>query len=1277
MRSLEVDHPRGTRQQRRLWLWLAPALVALVVIAIAAIIVFVVLRGSSDASQPPSAKPWQSLSPTSHSHSHSKPPPSHSHSKPPPPPPPSHSHSKPPPPPPPPSHSHSKPPSSATCSTVVAKPACTPTPTVPVAPAATAQNASNAWPPVQHFPPTPAACPSRCFVKGDAVSKQPCFYGTEATAGLPVQWPTPMTCTAALAPRSGFNFPFLDADVTGAWKLYRYWIGDWTAAQWQEPTALSAQPLWPDDDSVWTDQLMWPIAIRSSAHPPNSPFASCLGNAQGCTRNPNSHGSNQNTGSNYQLTYMYEADNALYGWGDTGPKTWRVPPSLSGTGSSYTITLTDFVYGLVDGWAASPSTTAAPALAACGSGSSAPCAASVASRVACHKGSMDAAKAQAGLDGREPWGSYTCPSLDGKTDVVVTPSMQYPYCIDQCGNATKFNANTTVLPGTCLQTASNICGCACTASCAGCPVTLGRPGMMRGLDLHMGAAAAAAAAPSHPGWSDIADVVWGTPQAKRLYQGGKGGGYSLGPPTFEALTDGPADETFVTNEGGIVGPSQRGTPQGELHDAFYDGLKGENWGLLLQKGAVPLNTATLATDQGGNAVPLLNLVSDVVRTYRDPNLAAKAKPVVVMRALAADGAITQTANLTTARWWGSGYYEVTAKFPRMRGGVNAIWTFHGDSAGPYTNPMGCTSKTAAACEGFPPASATSTWGVPVGAALSAQTAPARNAMADPFGPDSAGNLTLVRNDEIDIELPTNAPELTCSNGVPDPSKPGQTLQSSAPMAWNTLNLNTYQYTGGGGDGAIPYVNMPIVSDEAVVDGEHYHVYGFQWHTGHMGADGDPHDPRTWEVQPHVNWYLDGAYVATINVFVPSRYSRLTIGFINTGNDNWHGDADDWKTPVACAYVSEVHIVPYHEDRDCWWPSPADQPVSLRNPTAVVTSKQTWLPLQYAFDKHWQGKNAGAPHIPWSAPYWGTFDFFGAQCDGKGAVSMLCSDAFKAWVGAEGLSGTVDTTIRGPTARVAATYAQVFPKSPCVSGLFYQCPNLPRPVDSLPPPCTAAAAADPSKSQVDSCGTATGSLISGLPPLAPYCHAPPPPLGTACGEDPSLVAACSGPDDVAPCIAELQAKCSGLTCDAAKGSCTAASGGTYSTYCKAANGQCSFKFYPDSGAGGGGKPSSPYATACSHDGPPVVGGGCTNTLSTDAPLTAGCKVNLPATALCCKADADCVTQLQSESVCGGADLTCDTATATCASADGGLTVEYYCNKKPGAVSGACHLSVSST
>jgi hypothetical protein len=386
------------------------------------------------------------------------------------------------------------------------------------------------------------------------------------------------------------------------------------------------------------------------------------------------------------------------------------------------------------------------------------------------------------------------------------------------------------------------------------------------------------------------------------------------------------------------------------------------------------------------------------------------------------------------------------------------------------------------------------------ATLSRDTDPRVNAAAEPLGPDINGQLTLLRNDEIDIEIPTNGPPVACEASGFSDYKGGSAQMSgaAAPMGWNTMNCNSYSYTSGGGSGSIPYVNIPIVSDEPIVDGEKYHVYGFQWVSGHMGsgrkggAPPDPANPDTWEVRPHINFYMDGAFMCTANAFVPTHYSRFTIGFIATGGDpsTWRGQADDWAENCVATYISEVRIEPFHNDRDSWWPMTDDQPVNVRFPRAPL-GNQLWAPLdQVIVASPGAAANLDASGaLPITEPYYGAMTLYGFSCGGAAGMKALTSRdgganaaAFEAWVAkwCTPPSGTVHRDARswiaaqksrlaqarmGPTGRYAdvgddvakaagSFYATVFMKGDergCTSGVWYGCRNLG--AEMPPPPCS--------------------------------------------------------------------------------------------------------------------------------------------------------------------------------------------------------------------------------
>ena len=1171
-----------------------------------------------------------------------------------------------------------------------------------------------------------------CFTVGDAVPEQPCVYGMDVpdpadpNRRIDVPWPDKPTCTTELVQAAGTSFPNIDAEalvttssgsVVPAWTLFKYWIGAWRDAM-ATTTSGMLVPRWPTKGLAWTDNLMVPIAMRSSVHPTladgtPSPFSACMLPAS-ASSNPRTQGFNHNTGLNSHLLYLIESDNTMLS------KVWHVPPRLSGTCKAYTMTMAHHQFGVVDGWGFAPPhnaprlpcTTAAGRMQSIIADDSSDFLlvaqwqdAAFARLATTAKASSGAACTAAGMGAaaavptpHTPFTSYTCAHVGDKANVAVTPEMQAPYCVNQCGGkAATFS--TMVVPGTCSPMASNVCGCMCLAGCNGCPSTLGRPGMVMGMDLYLGRAAAVLAAKAVPAWVPIVDAIWGTPWAERLYNhdgngAGTSGGYTFGLPTFSAV--GASSFTpVVEHEGGIMDASVTGD-LAELHDDFAEGIQAQNWGVLTKKGSGPWLGATVGRADGSAVpVPLVDMTADVVRTYRCPNTAGAKKPVVCLRSISKNGVLTMAGNLTTARWWGSGYYEVTAKFPRAQGGVNAIWTFHGHTSGAWANPQSCTSDAAPACAGTEPTTAAAPWAVPFGVGLGPDTHPARNVMPVPLGPDALNNLTLLRNDEIDIELPTNSQMSACVNGV----APAGTTGSA--MGWNTTNCNTYQYTGGGGDGQIPYVNMPILSDEAVVDGENYHVYGFQWVTGHMGSGKAgrapvPSNPATWEQEPHVNWYLDGAYMGTVNAFVPTRYSRLTIGFIVTGNNGWHGTTADWgDSEVACAYVSEVNIVPFHNDRDSWWPMTMDQPINLRY-TAAALGSQLWLPLAYAMYKHWQGAQGAAHQIAPTDPYWGKLNFYGAYCTPTGP-QLVCKTAWDAWK--TSLGAAPDCTFGGLApcvlgngaaaarfcARKSAWYDAALKRNGwdprCTAGLYYQCPNLPREPSTIPPRCRGLSGS-PAQSQLTSCGTATGPGVAAAGATGEAADPTCPAQHTAgCSANiGSLVAPCSGTSATdtgdADCYAALAKACPSIDATkCAKGSCPGAHG-TVSAYCQYWHGKtCKFKTAA-SGGGGAVPPPGSIAAQCPVAPPPPPL--CTDTVSEVSP-TAGCSIDLvhqPPT-LCCggataaEATKICEHKLM-DTYCADAKLTCTDGTCVAHAEGNDMAITTYCNKLSG---GSCHIRVS--
>eukprot|EP00456_Euglypha_rotunda_P079380 TRINITY_DN7623_c0_g1_i3.p1 TRINITY_DN7623_c0_g1~~TRINITY_DN7623_c0_g1_i3.p1 ORF type:complete len:236 (+),score=30.95 TRINITY_DN7623_c0_g1_i3:544-1251(+) len=157
----------------------------------------------------------------------------------------------------------------------------------------------------------------------------------------------------------------------------------------------------------------------------------------------------------------------------------------------------------------------------------------------------------------------------------------------------------------------------------------------------------------------------------------------------------------------------------------------------------------------------------------------------------------------------------------------------------------------------------------------------------------------ITNHEIDIEIPAN-----CGPFEPTPGR------------YDTMNLNNYIYTNENGAGPA-YANLCVRSPNGTgfID-DKYHTYAFEWHAG---------NPSTGCL-PRVDFFWDSFYVGTVNVFAPTRASRLVIA-IWPGSNGWVGPADDWPADEVYAYVSEVNICPFKEESDFIYPQNYDQPPS--------------------------------------------------------------------------------------------------------------------------------------------------------------------------------------------------------------------------------------------------------------------------------------------------------------------------------------------------------------
>jgi len=232
-----------------------------------------------------------------------------------------------------------------------------------------------------------------------------------------------------------------------------------------------------------------------------------------------------------------------------------------------------------------------------------------------------------------------------------------------------------------------------------------------------------------------------------------------------------------------------------------------------------------------------------------------------------DGTVLSAATIATAELFASGRYEIKAKFPAVKGLVLAMWTYHYEK---HYEP-----------DHLPPGQADSQ-----------------------FQPNVTGWVSRL-NHEIDIEIPASCNSM-CGK---------DTLGCAG--QFDTMNLNNYIVTNNDGSGP-GYNNMcaRAPSGSNFVDPDpstaEYHTYAFEWHTGGPGC------------KPRVDYFFDNKYVATNDVFVPSRGSRFNIGI---WPGKWAG-ATDWKGSVH-ADIAEVHICPFNEPNDANYPQIYDQPFNYK------------------------------------------------------------------------------------------------------------------------------------------------------------------------------------------------------------------------------------------------------------------------------------------------------------------------------------------------------------
>jgi len=215
--------------------------------------------------------------------------------------------------------------------------------------------------------------------------------------------------------------------------------------------------------------------------------------------------------------------------------------------------------------------------------------------------------------------------------------------------------------------------------------------------------------------------------------------------------------------------------------------------------------------------------------------------------------------LQTMDLFASGRYEVVARFPQMKGVVYAVWTFH------YEHHFGP--------DHLPPGE------------------------QDPQYLPGVSGWESRTNHEIDIEMPASCSGL-CEGG-------GCVAQ------FNTMNINAYVVTDASGGEGPGYANLCVEAPagQDFID-DKYHSYAFEWHSGGPSCD------------PHIDFFFDAQYIGTVDVFIPSRASRLVLGMWPGGN-NWVSTPDFKGTKYA--YISEVNICPFNEANDAAFPQVYDQP----------------------------------------------------------------------------------------------------------------------------------------------------------------------------------------------------------------------------------------------------------------------------------------------------------------------------------------------------------------
>lgn len=341
-----------------------------------------------------------------------------------------------------------------------------------------------------------------------------------------------------------------------------------------------------------------------------------------------------------------------------------------------------------------------------------------------------------------------------------------------------------------------------------------------------------------------------------------------------------------------------------LHDNFHQGLDPDNFVILMQKGSQPQNIDIVADIVDGE---LRNVLQLRATANADPNVDPD------------HWWVSQSAILQTANIFASGRFEIRAKFRPVKGLVFALWTFHEELHRDASHlPFGETDPQ--------------------------------------YVPDVTGWDTRL-NHEIDIEIPAS-----CS-GLCSESKTGCVGQ------FDTANLNNYVFSNSNGGGNA-YSNMCVRAPDGrsfIPNDGMYHSYAFEWHTGVNASEDNVEQANSSNCSAaRVDFFLDSVYVATNDVFVPSRGSRFVFG-VWGGSTKWVGEPSQWPDPsgspsektISAANISEVHICPFTESGDANYPMLYDQ--SITSPERRLWQEKTVPPS--VPDEPLPSVHCPSPYVP--------------------------------------------------------------------------------------------------------------------------------------------------------------------------------------------------------------------------------------------------------------------------------------------------------------------------